>query len=138
MNSDIRERVRTIQAQMAESAKSCFSEQERNHLGALIRVTVEFHDHLQSFDSDPVKLEYMCESVFAGFDSFMLVTHAYSVVSGTSHSTIDLESISLPSLKEQFGSVFSEFVREAIFEKKCRLLLDLLKLQIVFAGISYN
>jgi len=123
MNSDIRERVRTIQAQMAESAKSCFS---------------EFHDHLQSFDSDPVKLEYMCESVFAGIDSFMLVTHAYSVVSGTSHSTIDLESISLPSLKEQFGSVFSEFVREAIFEKKCRLLLDLLKLQIVFAGISYN
>jgi hypothetical protein len=42
------------------------------------------------------------------------------------------------TFKTQFFSTFNEFVEEANFERKCRLLLDLFKLQIVFAGMSYS
>jgi hypothetical protein len=42
------------------------------------------------------------------------------------------------SFKTQFVSMFNKFTKEVNFEKKCRLLLDLFKLEIVFAGISYN
>jgi hypothetical protein len=34
--------------------------------------------------------------------------------------------------------MFNSFTKEVNFESKCRLLLDLFKLQIVFAGISYD
>jgi hypothetical protein len=46
--------------------------------------------------------------------------------------------ISTMSLKKQFLSWFHEFEIETSFEKKCRLLLDLFKLQIVFAGVLYD
>ena len=39
---------------------------------------------------------------------------------------------------EKFKSTFQTFELEENFEEKCRLLLDLFKLQIVFAGISYD
>jgi hypothetical protein len=42
------------------------------------------------------------------------------------------------SFKTQFISMFNEFTKEANFENKCRLLLDLFKLQMVFASISYD
>jgi hypothetical protein len=42
------------------------------------------------------------------------------------------------SFKTQFVSVFNKFTEEVNFESKCRLLLDLFKLQMVFVGISYN
>jgi hypothetical protein len=34
--------------------------------------------------------------------------------------------------------VFRDFDGEILFESKCRLLLDLFKLQIVFAAASYD
>ena len=39
---------------------------------------------------------------------------------------------------EEFRSMFKKFELEENFEEKCRLLLDLFKLQIVFAGMSYD
>jgi hypothetical protein len=42
------------------------------------------------------------------------------------------------SFKTQFVSMFKEFTEEVNFENKCRLLLDLFKLQIIFVGISYG
>jgi hypothetical protein len=34
--------------------------------------------------------------------------------------------------------MYNQFTQEANFENKCRLLLDLYKLQILFAGIYYD
>jgi hypothetical protein len=42
------------------------------------------------------------------------------------------------SFKARFISMFDEFTAEVNFENKRRLLLDLFKLQIVFAGVSYE
>ena len=42
------------------------------------------------------------------------------------------------SFRAQFVSMFTKFTEELNFESKCRLLLDLFKLQMVFVGISYN
>ena len=42
----------------------------------------------------------------------------------------------MQSLRDRFLSLYPEFVAETKFENKCRLLLDLFKLQIVFAGGS--
>jgi len=44
----------------------------------------------------------------------------------------------MQSLRDRFLSLYREFVAETKFENKCRLLLDLFKLQIVFAGAFYD
>ena len=47
-------------------------------------------------------------------------------------------TISLAAPNEGFIQMFNEFLVQENFEKRCRLLLDLFKLQIVFAAISYD
>ena len=141
MKDEIRERIRTIQASMVESARSCFGESELDDLRCVIRLTVEFYDYLQSASMDPLNkfdLRYNCESVFSGIDEFNSLTHAYSVLVGTTNSRVEWGLISVLSLKEQFLSWFREFEIATKFENKCRLLLDLFKLQIVFAGMLYE
>jgi|SRR5882762_1202542 len=164
MTNDIIERVRTIQAQMVEPGGSCFSESELEDLRVLIRLTVEFHDYLQGIwpteeiannlrsvwpapkllndlqnaNINPSVLDYMCGSIFAGVESYMSVTRAYKVLVGAVGSRIEWSAISLLSMKEHFLSMFAEFVEANNFENKCRILLDLFKLQIVFAGLSYD
>jgi hypothetical protein len=140
MNSDIKRRVCAIQATMAESATSCFVEGELDDLRCLIRLTVEFFYYLR-FGMDPLdrdRLNYTCESIFSGIDSFCCLCAAYGVLRDTVNSEVKWEDISLLSLKEKFISLFDRFDAEACFEKKCRLLLDLFKLQIVFAGLWYD
>ena len=123
---------------MVEPVESCFLESELDDLRCLIRLTVEFHDYLQSGPSNPLEPNYTCESVFAAVESFMSLTRAYKVLVGAIDSTLGWDMISMPSLKKQFLSMFDEFNREVNFEKKCRILLDLFKMQIVFAGMTYD
>ena len=44
----------------------------------------------------------------------------------------------MDSLREQFLSIFQEFATERDFVKRLRHLIDLFKLQIVFAGAFYE
>lgn len=141
MANDLSERIRLLQLSMARSAESCFSEPEIEHLRCLIRLTLEFEHYLQHFDlhqRDPDDLEYLADSVFAGICSFCSVTRAYRVLVGSLRSTIQRETFSVPALREQFVTMFHEFTAEENLERKCRLLLDLFKIQIVFAGVSYE
>jgi hypothetical protein len=123
---------------MVESAASCFSETELEHLRVLIGFTVEFHDYLQGGGKGPLEPRYTCESTFAGIESFTSVTRAYKGLVGSMNGNIEEDTISLTSLKAQFVPMFDEFVAEQDLGKKCRLLLDLFKLQIVFAGVLYE
>jgi hypothetical protein len=132
------ERVRTLQALITESVGSCFSDLELEHLRVLIRLTVEFHDFLQSPIKGPLGPRYTCESIFAGIESFMIVTRAYKTLVGAMNSSIGESTISLAVSKEDFIHIFNGFLVQENFEKRCRLLLDLFKLQIVFAAISYD
>ena len=133
--------VRAIQADMLESAAgSSFSESELDHLRGIIRLTVEFSHYLEGWDPAPNvenKVSYVCESVFAGVDSFEMVSWAYAVLQGACPSELAPGAKSIDSLREEFTLKYGEFIEEGDFERRCRVLLDLFKLQIVFAGLSY-
>ena len=143
MKDDFLERVSAIQDSMLESARPCFESRELEDLRALIRICVELHDYLEDADrgvpDPPVRgLTYNIQTVFSGVDSFDTVTGAYGVLEGATASEIRWGEISMGSLRTQFLSTFKDFANETKFERKCRLLLDLYKILIVFAGAFYD
>jgi hypothetical protein len=165
MNNDVTNRVKEIQASMMESAQSRLDESKLGDLRVVIRLTVEFRDYLengsvdiatsvlhgplakyvtnaQSASTDPFNkydLQFACESIRSGVDSFCNLSAGYRVLVGAVGSRVEWGIISSrESFKTQFVSMFNTFAEEGNFESKCRLLLDLFKLQIVFAGISYD
>ena len=165
MNNDVTNRVKEIQTSMMESAQSRLDESALGHLRVVVRLTVEFHDYLengsvdiatsvlhgplakyvtnaQSASTDPFNkydLQFACKSIRSGVDSFCNLSSSYRALVGAVDSRVEWGMISSrESFKTQFVSMFSNFAEEANFESKCRLLLDLFKLQIVFAGISYD
>ncbi len=151
--------INSIRCSLVEAAKSCFGESELRHLETLIRITVEFDVFLESNDilfnkraegltgnndydfgiyrQDP-KLMYSIETIFSGIDSFCSVIAAYKILVGAVEGRINFEALSVQLFKYRFMHLFKEFCDETVFEKKCRMLLDLFKMQIVFAGILYG
>jgi len=124
-----------------ESAKSCFVEAEIRDLGCLIRITCEFLDYLETANPNPTSdfdLRYAIETIFSGVDSFSSVSAGYRALADPPPSTIHWGDVPASTFIEAFTSKFHEFAAESGFEKKCRLLLDLVKLQIIFAGFSYD
>jgi hypothetical protein len=136
-----------------------FSESAQEHMRGLIRLTVEFYAFLQvgnpglreivertvprSAGNPLVCLEecerqYSIESIFSGIDAFCSVNAAYKVLVGAMNSAIEWNEVSALGMKTQFVALFEKFVAEAHFEVKCRMLLDLFKLQIVYAGMFYE
>ena len=135
------EQALAIQTSMVESARSLFLESELNDLRCLIRLAVEFFHYLRDEGAGSVAsddLRYVCDSVFSGVASFGLVSAAYRVLPGARHTELAWDGNSIDSLKEVFLRRYREFSGEADFEKRCRVLLDLFKLQIIFAGLSYD
>jgi hypothetical protein len=165
MADDVITRVKEIQTSMVEAAKSCFDESELGGLRCVIRLTLEFHDYLEhgsvemaarlqhgpspyllkdlhSAIADPFNkydLEYACDSIRSGVDSFCILNASYRVLVGATSSKVEWGMISSrESFKEKFIAMFDEFTQEVNFENKCRLLLDLFKLQMAFAAVSYE
>jgi hypothetical protein len=165
MNDNVTKQVEEMQASMVESAKSSFDDTEFGHLRAVIRLTVEFRDYVEhgsvdiatsllhrphakyvadalSASTDPFNkydLAYACESIRSGVDSFCRLSASYRLLDSATSSRVEWNMISSrDSFKTQFVSMFNKFTEEVNFENRCRLLLDLFKLQIVFAGVSYN
>jgi hypothetical protein len=127
--------LRAVQDSMVGDVRSSFSERELDALRVVIRLTVEFHRHLAANDVN----NYVSESVFSGIDSFALLLHAYKVLKGAEvHSHLVWKASSAPALKREFQFRYSKFIAEQTFEKRCRLLLDLFKLQIVLAAMTYD
>ena len=143
---------------MVESARDTFEEPQLDSLRCIIRLTIEFFDYLQngnpalqdimkrdqhlhggiSRQSDEVELKYAIESIFSGIDAFCNLNSSYSVLVGATKSDIQWNVLSSQTLKDQFVSLFNEFRTETNFETQCRHLLDLFKMQIVFAGMGYD
>jgi hypothetical protein len=137
--------LQAIQLDMEKSARPGFDDKDIEHLRVLIRVTAEFHDYLTSappwpqFPGDPFHdMTYMIDKILINIDSFRSVLHSYGILVGSTKSRIDWSAVGAQSLKDRFLSLYPEFVAETKFENKCRLLLDLFKLQIVFAGAFYD
>ena len=135
-----RAEVDAIQASMLEDA-SHFLDSELEHLGIVIRLTVEFFYRLQKVDIDSVdaeSLRYWGGSIFPNVGSFCSLCQAYRTTEGETRSKLPQRIISRAALKEEFIAMYREFAGETNFEKRCRLLLDLFKLQIIFAGMTYD
>jgi hypothetical protein len=139
------QRVRAIQESMEEAARPGFNDDDIEQLRILIRVTVEFYDYLRSappwpkFPGDPFHdLTYQGDSILWNVDSFLTVLHSYCILVGSTTTTIDWTGVNVGSLQGTFVNAYEAFLRETVFESKCRLLLDLFKLQIVFAGAFYD
>lgn len=141
MRKEMTDRINEIQDSMLVSAKCCFSESELSDLYYLVRITGQFFDYLSeasTFQRDDYALEYAIETIFNGVDSFYKINIAYQNLVGARPSTITGFNFSVPTFKDLFTFKFLEFTAELTFEKQCRLLLDLFKLQIVFAGFLYG
>ena len=126
---------------MVEAARPLFLESELEDLRCVVRLTVEFDRYLRQGNRkspDLADATYVSDSIFSGVDSFCHVVHAYAVLGGSTASRIDWSKVLSTTLIEEFRSMFKKFELEENFEEKCRLLLDLFKLQIVFAGMSYD
>jgi len=46
--------------------------------------------------------------------------------------------VHVATIQDEFKVRFEKFEREQAFEERCRLLLDMFKLQLVFAAVSYQ
>ena len=165
MSDDLINQVKEIQAAMEDSAKLSFDNTELGHLRCVIRLTVEFHHYLehgsvefaramqegplahlfadlQSAADNPFNrydLEYTCSSIRSGVESFCNLNQTYGIMAGAKGSRVQFSMMSsMETFKRQFISMFRQFVEETNFENKCRLLLDLFKLQMAFAAISYE
>ena len=137
-STEVRLRVTMIQRFMVEAAQGCLSKAELDHLRAVIRLTVEFSYYLKAACAHASCTTYVSESIFSGIESYCVLTRAYSVLVGATESKIEWSAVSSTSISGQFASVFDAFDRESSFEHKCRLLLDLFKIQIVWAAMFYR
>lgn len=137
-SAEVRKRIDKIQLWMAEAAEECFSKAELDYQRTLVRLAVEFRQYLQLACKHQFCQTYISESIFAGVDSYCGLARAYKVLQDATESTIDWSDTSPSSLKQRFSSVFDDFDSETNFGPKCRLLLDLFKFQVVFAGMSYD
>jgi len=131
-----------------------FSETGKDSLRCIIRLVVEFYNYLQSYDIssetlnsqffniarlllDQEGLRYRADSVLSGIISFVEVNSTYKVLNGAKKSDIEWNEVSPSSLAALYIPKFHEFIQTSTFENKCRLLLDLFQIQIVFAGMVY-
>lgn len=133
--------VNEIYEPAAESAKPGFDEGDLRCLRSVISLTVDFHMYLESVDvvaPDKDDVTYACGSIFSGIESFVAVNDSYKILEGSLESSLTWDLTSLESLKERFTTMYQEFLSERTFEKQCRLLLDLFKLQLVFTGMLFE
>ena len=110
-------------------------------LRCLVRLTVEFDYYLRHTNTDlrnTFEMEYRIASIRSGMDSFVSFSDAYRVMVVAIPSQINWTAVTVSSLKGRFLEMFDQFVAEPQFERRFRLLLDLFKLQIVFAGMFYD
>jgi hypothetical protein len=162
INDALWEEYAPVQASMREEARSTFSESELESLRVLIRVTFEFAFHLEHprttelsdyLPEDPqlrefclqdphmfddFELKYAIDTIISAVEFFTDVHQVYSALADRIDSAVNWDEISRSTLKEKFNLMFEQFKGEPVFEKKCRILLDLFRLQLVFAAFYFD
>jgi hypothetical protein len=134
---------KTIQSELEESARPGFNDKDVGNLRILVKIIFEFHEFWTSDQSRVSQnafddLLYTSDKVLINIDSFRSVLRSYGILRGAMRSRIDWSELEVHSAKETFLSLFPQFLAKAGFESKCRLLLDLFKLLIVFVGANYD
>jgi hypothetical protein len=144
-NEEQRQRARPIVQSLEEGAQGVFDDEDISNLHTLVYLTINFRDYLTQHPpwpehpDDPFwDMSYVTESILIHVDSFRRTVHSYHILEGSTGSTISWRDLNIGSLKATFLSLYNAFEKENGFETKCRLLLDLVKLQIVFAGAYFD
>lgn len=131
--------VRDIQASMAALTPTWWEDPDRAHLRCLIRLNVEFFYHLQDEDmNEQSELRYLGNSIFSGIESFCLVSMTYRAMRGDTANQFIEEVVSKKSVKEEFIFYYQKFLAETDFDERCKLILILFRLQLIFTGLTYG
>lgn len=126
---------------MLQSSKDVFSESGQDHLRGLIRVTIQSSELLKAFREKKLSqddLQYGVRTILSGMDSFYMVSSTYKILSDSTDSEINFDNLPTFLLDAQFFPMYEKFITENDFSKKCRLLLDLFKLQVIFATALFE
>lgn len=142
MNEEEAKQVRAIQEALLDASRSYLVEAYQESLMAVSQSVVTFFQLLRKTDFaawDSTQLNDAAYVVFSGIEQFIYLNSGYTTTGEATGSSLDWSRpLSLASLQEQFMSKYDEFLAETDFVKRCRLLLDLFKLQIVFAGFTFE
>ena len=138
-------RVDEIYASMYDETQPAFEDEDLESLRIIIRLTLEFADYLtHRQDGTPWRFaiassdaSYAAGSILSGLSFFYTLNPMYECLIGALPTTIDLETPE-SDLKSAFTSRYQQFLIETDFYKRCRLLLDMFRLQIIFAGYLYR
>jgi hypothetical protein len=135
--------VREAQDLMLAASQSCLVGSEPGDLRALIRITIEFFYFLEGH----LKLEgvlkgdetnYAIDTVFSGVDSFMSLSASSRMITNNAPTAVNWDQINRTTLWQVFLALYQQFRSERNFERQFRLLLDLFRLQLIFAGMNYD
>jgi len=142
MNEEEAKQIRAIQDSLLDASRSYFVEAYQEALMCTAQSVVTFFQLLRKTDLaawDSTQLNDEAYVVFSGIEQFTSLNLGYTTTGEATGSDLDWSRpLSLASLQEQFTSKYDEFLAETDFVKRCRLLLDLFKLQIVFAGFTFE
>ena len=142
MNEEEARQIRAVQDSLLDASRSHFVEEYQGALMATSRIVVTFFQLLRKSDLaawDSTQLNDAAYVVFSGIEQFIYLNSGYTTTGDATGSDLDWSRpLSLASLQEKFTSKYDEFLSETDFVKRCRLLLDLFKLQIVFAGFTFE
>jgi hypothetical protein len=114
-------------------------------IGELVEVCVQFDHFLTgrgrwpAFPEDPFhNMKYEVSGLLCHVNTFLSLVQLYGILTGSKRSTVDWTTVTTVSVKDRYLFAYQEFIDETHFVKKLRLLLDLYKLQLVFAGMFYD
>ena len=138
LTEDALRQIKHTQDFMLDLARPRFDEKDSENLRVIVRLVMEFRYFCQLGCAHKWCAEYVSRSIWAGLDFYDELAHTYRGLEGAVESTLDWKNFSATKLKSDSLSLFAEFEREAVFERKMRLLLDLYKLQIVFVAIFFE
>jgi hypothetical protein len=136
-----RPQVIRIQNSMASASLPAFSEDDIANLRVIVRLVVEFKEFLHetpAIENSPADIEYLIGSILSGIDFFDLLEPSYMCLIGATASLPEWPQSEFPLFRATYLSKYAAFEGEQVFEPKCRLLRDLYKMQIVFAGIFHR
>jgi len=135
------ERVNRIYLPFEIQAAKTIPESEAGDLRAIVRITIETVDYIEE-NGTPVRgaeaALYMCETIFSGISSFCTITETYNSMKEARPSQLSSGVWSLELLTSEIERSFARFLDESDFCERCRLILDVFKLQMMLAGLVYQ
>ncbi len=135
---EVLEEVSSVQDSISKIAPPSFDESDLENLRVVTRLVVEFYCYLTDpqLNSDYTDPRYQCDSAFSGLECFWSLVTSYRV----DDESLELLPVvtSTATLKHDYLSKYGEFMDATSFAERCRLLLDLFRLHIIFAGMNYR